>query len=161
MDRPGTHASVISACGPVKKRAQSGEEAEKSVALRVSLLHDSHPPGFVASRRVLIGRFERSKGEVLMKRASILAIVMAVACSMSWAADDGSAIYGTKCKACHGAAGEGKIGPKLQGTSVSEEQIVDMLTKGKDGKKAPHGKPVSGLTEDQAKAVAAYVKTLK
>jgi len=36
-----------------------------------------------------------------------------------------------------------------------------VLTKGAEGKKAPHGKPVAGLTADQATAVAAYVKTLQ
>ena len=34
-------------------------------------------------------------------------------------------------------------------------------TKGAAGKKAPHGKGVAGLTDDQAKAVATYVKGLK
>ena len=96
-----------------------------------------------------------------MKRLLMLAALMAFACSMSWAADDGAAIYKTKCSACHGPAGEGKIGPALKGTTLSSDQIVEVLTKGAAGKKAPHGKPVSGLTADQAKAVADYVKTLK
>ena len=62
---------------------------------------------------------------------------------------------------CHGAAGEGKSGPALKGTSLSAAQIADVLPKGAPGKKAPHGKAMAGLTADQATAVAAYVKSLK
>jgi mono/diheme cytochrome c family protein len=62
---------------------------------------------------------------------------------------------------CHGPNGEGKAGPKLAGASVSADQIVDLLTKGEDAKKAPHKKPIAGLSADDAKAVADFVKTLK
>ena len=73
----------------------------------------------------------------------------------------GADTYKAKCAGCHGASGEGKMGPALKGTQLSEEDIVAVLSKGKEGKKAPHGKPVSGLSEEQAKAVAQYVKSLK
>ena len=96
-----------------------------------------------------------------MKRFLAVVVVMAFAGSLAWAADDGAAIYKTKCAACHGPAGEGKMGPALKGTSHTAEQIADFVTKGEAGKKAPHGKPMSGLTAEQAKAVADFVKTLK
>jgi mono/diheme cytochrome c family protein len=96
-----------------------------------------------------------------MKRFLAVAVVMAFAGSLSWAADDGAAIYKTKCAACHGPAGEGKMGPALKGTSQTADEIAAVVTKGAEGKKAPHGKPMSGLTAEQAKAVADYVKTLK
>lgn len=80
---------------------------------------------------------------------------------MALAAEDGAAIYKAKCAMCHGPNGEGKSGPALKGTTLSSDQIIAVLTKGAEGKKAPHGKPVAGLTADQASAVAAYVKTLK
>ncbi|HTZ95196.1 MAG TPA: cytochrome c [Terriglobales bacterium] len=76
-------------------------------------------------------------------------------------AQDGGAVYKTKCAACHGAEGQGKVGPALKGTILSEDQIVSVLTKGDDAKKPPHKKPVNGLSADDAKAVAAYVKGLK
>ena len=41
------------------------------------------------------------------------------------------------------------------------EKTFDQITKGAAGKKAPHNKPMAGLTADQAKAVATYVKGLK
>ena len=89
------------------------------------------------------------------------ALVLALTTGTMLAADDGAAIYKSKCAVCHGPNGEGKMGPKLVGTSMSEADIVTQLTKGVAGKKAPHAKPISGLTDDQAKAVAAYVKSLK
>jgi|WetSurMetagenome_2_1015567.scaffolds.fasta_scaffold662949_1 mono/diheme cytochrome c family protein len=98
-----------------------------------------------------------------MKRSIIVLTVIALL-SMScvaWAAEDGAAIYKSKCAACHGPDGAGKIGPAVKGTAMTDAQITDLLVKGAAGKKAPHGKAVSGLTEDQAKAVSAYVKTLK
>jgi mono/diheme cytochrome c family protein len=76
-------------------------------------------------------------------------------------ADDGGAIYKAKCAACHGADGGGKMGPALKGTALSSDQIVDLLTKGNDAKKMPHKKALSGLSADDAKAVADYVKSLK
>ena len=76
-------------------------------------------------------------------------------------ADDGAAKYKAKCAGCHGADGGGKMGPALKGTSLTDDQIVDVITKGNDAKKAPHKKPLSGLSADDAKAVADFVKSLK
>ena len=90
-----------------------------------------------------------------------LAAAFALTTGTMMAADDGAALYKSKCAACHGANGEGKMGPKLVGDSMTEDQIVDQLTKGTAGKKPPHAKPMSGMTADQAKAIAAYVKGLK
>jgi mono/diheme cytochrome c family protein len=100
---------------------------------------------------------------MFMKRSIIVLTVIAIVSMscMAWAADDGAAIYKSKCAACHGADGAGKVGPAVKGTSLSADQITELLTKGATGKKAPHGKAVAGLTDDQAKAVAAYVTTLK
>lgn len=81
--------------------------------------------------------------------------------SMAWA-QDGAAIYKTKCAVCHGADGMGKpkVGPKLAGTSKSEDQIVVLLTKG-GAEKGIHIKPMNGLQPDQAKAAGGFVKGLK
>ena len=60
----------------------------------------------------------------------------------------------------YGAHGQGKSGPKLAGTSLSEDDIVNVLTKG-GWSKAPHTKPYKGANGPNAKQVAASVKTLK
>jgi mono/diheme cytochrome c family protein len=98
-----------------------------------------------------------------MKRSIIVLTVIALL-SMScvaWAAEDGAAIYKSKCAACHGADGAGKVGPAVKGTSLTDAQMDELLTKGAAGKKAPHGKAITGLTAEQASAVSAYVKALK
>ena len=80
------------------------------------------------------------------------------------AADDGAALYKKKCAGCHGAAGEGKPAmkaPQLKGISLDPAQIVQHITKGEATSKPPHNKGMSGLTEDQAAAIADYVKSLK
>jgi hypothetical protein len=40
-------------------------------------------------------------------------------------------------------------------------QLLAHITKGEPGSKAPHNKGMSGLSPDQAKAIADSVKTLK
>jgi cytochrome c len=95
-----------------------------------------------------------------MKRTIMLFVAFVLVSSMAWA-EDGAALYKTKCAACHGAAGEGKIGPSLQKTALTEKQIADVLMNGAAGKKAPHSKGIFGLTADQATAVATYVASLK
>jgi mono/diheme cytochrome c family protein len=86
---------------------------------------------------------------------------LAVSVALPAFAADGAAIYKAKCAACHGPEGQGKVGPAVKGTSLSADQINDLLTKGNDAKKAPHKKAVAGVAGDDAKAVADYVKTLK
>ena len=95
-----------------------------------------------------------------MKRSLLVLAAFTLASSLVWA-QDGAALYKTKCAACHGAAGEGKVGPSLQKTTLNQAQITDLLSKGAEGKKAPHSKAISGLSADQAAAIATYVGTLK
>jgi len=76
-------------------------------------------------------------------------------------AADGAAIFKTKCAACHGPEGQGKVGPALKGTSKSADEIEKFLTTGDEAKKMPHKKPISGLSPEDAKAVAEFVKSLK
>jgi len=49
----------------------------------------------------------------------------------------------------------------LKGTTLEVDQLVQHLTKGEPSSKAPHNKGMAGLTDEQAKAIAEYVKSLK
>ena len=73
-------------------------------------------------------------------------------------AQDGSTLFKAKCAMCHGDQGQGKppMAPKIAGSA----KVVDVLTKGGEAK-APHMKPMSSVTADQATALAAFVKGLK
>ncbi|MFY9843937.1 MAG: c-type cytochrome [Terriglobales bacterium] len=96
-------------------------------------------------------------------KSLILFLVIALSLSLALPAfaQDGAATYKAKCAMCHGPDGQGKVGPKLAGTALTADQITALLTTGDDAKKAPHKKAIGGLSADDAKAVAAYVKTLK
>jgi mono/diheme cytochrome c family protein len=95
-----------------------------------------------------------------MKRYMMMLTAVGLVSGIAWA-QDGAALYKAKCAMCHGAMGEGKVGPSLQKTTLDQKQIADLLTNGAAGKKAPHAKAVSGLTAAQAGDVATYVGTLK
>ena len=88
------------------------------------------------------------------------AIVLLALIYSAGAQDTGADIYKGKCAGCHGPTGEGKVGPALKGTKLGEDDIILLLTKGKEGKKPPHNKP-KGLSDEDVKAVAHYVKSLK
>jgi len=93
-----------------------------------------------------------------MKRSIIVFALFTLLSSMAWA-QDGAAIYRSRCASCHGATGEGN--PPVKGTSMSEAQIEDVLLKGASGMRSPHRRPIRSMTADQAKAVATYVKSLQ
>ena len=117
---------------------------------RVSLQFISIAEGFATMK-------SRRFGVLLLA----LAVIVCLAMIQPAFAQDGAGTFKAKCAGCHGAEGQGKIGPALKGTSLSADQISDLLTKGDDSKKPPHKKPMSTLSADDAKAVAAFVKTLK
>lgn len=100
-----------------------------------------------------------------MNRKFVMATsLLLILSTCGWAADDGAALYKKKCAGCHGAGGEGKPAvkaPALKATTWDESKIAEHLTKGEATSKPPHNKGVSGLTEEQAKTIAEFVKTLK
>src|SRR5258705_7593303 len=93
-----------------------------------------------------------------------LVVVLLVGSSATWAADDGAALYKSKCAGCHGAEGEGKPAvkaPALKGTALTTDQIAAHITKGEASSKAPHKKGIAGVSAAQANAIAEFIKTLK
>ena len=95
-------------------------------------------------------------------RYAITVLALLAAISITASAQDGAAIYKSKCANCHGTEGQGKgkTFPKVAGTTKTETEIVALLMKGGE-KKAPHIKPIAAMNADQAKAVAAYLTSLK
>ena len=86
-----------------------------------------------------------------MKRFMIVLAALGMMMSTAAFAEDGAALYKTKCAGCHGAAGEGKSGPAIKGKA----NVGDVLANG--GKKGIHAKPFS-TTPDQNKAIADFLK---
>lgn len=78
-------------------------------------------------------------------------------------APDGESLYQTNCAGCHGAEGEGGVGPVLQGI-VNAHGVEDVTNAVRNGIEA---QPVSMpawegvLTDDEIDAVVAYVATFE
>ena len=104
-----------------------------------------------------------------MKRKNTVTVVFALLSlamlpAVAQGAEDGAALFKSKCAGCHGAGGEGKPAlkaPTLKGTTLTAAKIVDHITKGEPDSKPPHNKGISGVNDAQAKAIAAFIKTLK
>lgn len=101
----------------------------------------------------------------LLRSQIVLAAAVALVGTMCFA-QSGAATYKSRCAMCHGATGTPSAGmakmmgiksasdPSMKRLSVAQIEAVIKSGKGKM-------KPIGGLNDAQAKAVAAYFKTLK
>lgn len=73
-------------------------------------------------------------------------------------AQDAATVYKTKCTICHGAKAEKKFDP-----AIPEDQLVEIVLKGKKMEKPPHMPAYAekGINAEQAKALVKYMKELK
>lgn len=100
------------------------------------------------------------------KRVVVLMVAFAFVLAVvpAFAAEDGKALYGSKCAMCHGADGVAKkmaAGSKNFNDAAwkkteTEEGITKIIKEGKGKMKGLGDK----VTADQAKAIADYVLTL-
>ena len=87
-----------------------------------------------------------------MKRiAMILTTLALLACTCL--AEEGAKAYQQYCAKCHGKTGDGKKGPVIRGRS----DIPEIILKG-GLKRSPHSRPVAGVTEHEAHAIAEFLK---
>ena len=90
----------------------------------------------------------------------IAAFVLTSATARTANADDfdAAATYKGKCVACHGAAAE-----KRFDATLADADLVQIVLKGKKPEKPPNmpGYEEKGITEDQAKALVAHMKSIK
>jgi len=83
------------------------------------------------------------------------------------AAEDGAALYKAKCAMCHGADATGKPAVKApslvsdEAKKMSDADMTDMIANGGKEKKATHAFSKKGVTDDQIKAVVAYIRELQ
>jgi mono/diheme cytochrome c family protein len=72
---------------------------------------------------------------------------------------DGETMFATSCGFCHeqGGRGAGK-GPKLAGTSRSNDYLAERIRKGKPGAMPAFGRVFS---ESQIMTIVAYIRTLE
>lgn len=104
-----------------------------------------------------------------MTKLVILIVMIAVALflilpNLSWAADDGATIYKTKCAACHGVDLGGKPAAKIpslvsgDAKKAPDADLTEMIASGGKDKKASHAFANKGVTPDQIKMIATYLR---
>ena len=95
-----------------------------------------------------------------MLAAFFAAVVMVSAASRTAGEDqfDAGATYKAKCVACHGQKAEKKFD-----SSLPDEQLIDIVMKGKKPEKPPNMPAYGekGITAEQAKALVEHMKQLK
>jgi mono/diheme cytochrome c family protein len=105
-----------------------------------------------------------------MMKLVILILMIALALflilpNLSWAADDGAAVYKAKCAMCHGADLAGKPAAKIpslvgdDAKKASDADLTDMIANGGKDKKASHAFATKGVTPDQVKALVGYIRS--
>ena len=100
----------------------------------------------------------------MMMLATVAAMLVAGLALISAAARvnqdqfDAAATYKGKCVACHGAAAEKKFD-----AAIPDADLVQIVLNGKKPEKPPNMPAYGekGITEDQAKALVAHMKSLK
>lgn len=94
----------------------------------------------------------------LVLAAAIAGILLMVGSARVTAQDDISATYKSKCVACHGAAAEKKFD-----AAKPEDELIQTTLKGRKMEKPPNmpAYEEKGITAEQAKALVAFMKSLK
>jgi mono/diheme cytochrome c family protein len=102
-------------------------------------------------------------------KLAVLIVVIALALflilpNLSWAADDGAALYKAKCAMCHGADLAGKPAAKApslisdDAKKASDADLTDAIANGGKDKKPMHAFANKGLSPDQVKMVVTYIR---
>lgn len=108
-----------------------------------------------------------------MKKLILLAAILGLATALTARAADAKENWEANCAKCHGAEGKGdtKMGQKLGCKDLTDAKVQadlkdDVAFKSiKEGLKSPEDKtlmkPFDALSDDEIKALVAYVRTLK
>lgn len=88
----------------------------------------------------------------------VAGLIISVAAQGEVQASDPAAFYTTKCVACHGKKAEKKFDATLP-----DEQLIDIVMKGKKPEKPPNMPAYGekGVTAEQAKGLVEHMKQLK
>ncbi len=125
----------------------------------------THPMG---ARKAALNRREKA-----MKKTILLATIVALSAACSSPAADSKELYEKECAKCHGTdvKGDTKMGKKLGAKDYTDTKVQAELKdedgvkaikeglKDKDGKALM--KPAEGISDAEAKALVAYMRTFK
>src|SRR5215468_12458780 len=104
-----------------------------------------------------------------MKTTKLVMLVVTIAVTLfilipnlSWAAEDGAAVYKAKCVACHGADAAGKPAAKIPSLIADEaKKASDADLEKAVTEKPKHAGVAKALTPDQIKMVIGYIRSLQ
>jgi mono/diheme cytochrome c family protein len=117
--------------------------------------------------RPLNGRQAFTGVSILQAIAFVGASLLATSCSVPTRAQDGAALYRSKCLACHGETGAGR--PTIKGTNLlteaaknaSDAELTESIAQGGKNKNAAHAYETRGVSRDQVQALVKYVRELQ
>jgi mono/diheme cytochrome c family protein len=102
-----------------------------------------------------------------MKTARIAILVLTIALALfvmlpnlSWAGEDGAAVYKAKCSACHAADGAGKAAAKIPALNTPEFAKKDVAAVADALAKNPKHASTKSLPAEQLKAAIQFAKGL-
>lgn len=97
-----------------------------------------------------------------MKKITVFAAMLTILCLISaplFASEDGAALYKAKCAMCHGPDGKKMAKADLSGAAVQGKSDAELVKFVAENSK--HNFKTKGLSDDQIKAVVAFLRTLK
>src|SRR5690242_18135413 len=107
--------------------------------------------------------------KAIMKTTKIAMLILTIAVALfvlipnlSWAAEDGAALYKAKCAACHGADATGKPAAKIPSLVADEAKKMSDADMAKAVTEKPkHAGVAKSLTPDQVTAIVSHIRTLQ
>lgn len=107
--------------------------------------------------KVTITRIKRA-ALVLAGLTMAVTLLVVSAPARSNADEDSAAVFKSKCAMCHGQTAEKKFD-----AAKADDELIQAILKGKKPEKPPNmpAYEEKGMTADQAKALVAYMKSLK
>ena len=106
-----------------------------------------------------------------MKKITAMTLLFVFALVVPAMAQDGAALFATKCAACHGKTGAGDTsiakakGIKDLGSAdvqkLTDDQLTSMIASGGEKKTAGHAFKTKGLSDDDIKALVTFIRSLK
>lgn len=99
-----------------------------------------------------------------MKRATAIAVVLLASYPLLAADLKAPELYKAKCAICHGPNGNAKVPLNLGSDPVqkmTDQELVAAIATGELPKRPAHSFKDKGLTDEQIRALVAYIRSLK
>ena len=125
-------------------------------AFGVSAIMTSREGGkSAASGKASSSQMNRNMGRMAGKMRSMDAEMSSTASAQLVAT--GATLFTQACSSCHGAKGQGVIGPSLYNSDLTDDKITSIIRNGVKGRMPAFGQ----YKDSQVQALTAYIRSLK